>query len=136
MRPIELVLDLPIAFGPKRAVRLDVTTMRRLELLNAGIHRLGPKAELEAEVVVQAIAIYIHPGEERQERIANCHMIERLYSKSVSCHEKPSARSIPKCKGKHSTQFLDAALPPPFVGPKNHLRIGSCLKLRAPQFLS
>ena len=127
-------MHFPVSLGRERAVRLDIAAMRRLELAHAGKHRFRTKAELEAEIIVQPVAVDLDAPQERQQRLdlgreieraVDARMVERLDAEAIARHEQPAPGGIPKREREHAAQLFHATLAPLLVSGEDHFRVGS-----------
>ena len=106
--------------------------MAGLELPHALEQRLAGEAELEREVVLQAVRVGRDPRQERQQRlhlrgevqhVVDVRVVERLDAETVAREEQLAAALVPDSVGEHAAQPVEELDAPSPVGGEDDLGV-------------
>ena len=130
------VVDLPVPAALDGAVGRDRHAVGRLQFLDPLKQRPSLHAELEHQVILEALGIGLNAGQERQQRlhfrgeiqrVVHHSVIERLDAEVVPGAEQCLPLFVPQGEGEHAGKMLYAFLAPHLIGPEDHFRVAGGL---------
>jgi len=128
---VRLVVHLPVATDRHPAV-VHGEDVPRQEFLDALEHGLAAEAELEAEIVFEALEIGLDRGQKWDERLdlareiedsVDLGVVEGFDPEAIAGAEKRLRLFVPDREGEHAAEVVDAVRTPLLVGAERDLGV-------------